>query len=190
MYERMTNTPQRCLHIFSALSLVKPTASSDLEARFLNPFVERVFGDYPDLDYVKDLKAKKVPNNITVNEFFLKSGDWLNNSAAQQNYINSNYTHIARDMAANGVNVICQSIAVRDEADGTRRYSLSCNPDLSEDLLDLIQPRRDAGERIFAVGVININYLLCLTMPKCLPSSLILLLTTLQAHTPSSLPLI
>jgi hypothetical protein len=61
MYERMTNTPQRCLHIFSALSLVKPTASSDLEARFLNPFVERVFGDYPDLDYVKDLKAKKVP---------------------------------------------------------------------------------------------------------------------------------
>jgi acyl-CoA hydrolase len=58
-------------------------------------------------------------------------------------------------MAANGVNVICQSIAVRDEADGTRRYSLSCNPDLSEDLLELIQPRRDAGERIFAVGVIN-----------------------------------
>lgn len=58
-------------------------------------------------------------------------------------------------MAHNGVNVICQSIAVRDEADGTRRYSLSCNPDLSEDLLDLVQPRREAGERIFAVGVIN-----------------------------------
>ncbi len=155
MYQRISNAPERCLHIFSALSLVKPTATSDLEARFLNPFVERVFGDYPDLDYVKDLKAKKVPNNISVNEFFLKSGDWLNNSAAQQNYINSNYTHIARDMAANGVNVICQSIAVRDEADGTRRYSLSCNPDLSEDLLELVQPRRDAGERIFAVGVIN-----------------------------------
>ena len=43
MYERMTNTPQRCLHIFSALSLVKPTASSDLEARFLNPFERACF---------------------------------------------------------------------------------------------------------------------------------------------------
>lgn len=155
MYARITAMPQRSLHIFSALSLVKPTASSDLEGRFLDPFVQRVFGDYPDLNYVKDLKTGKVPNNITVNEFFLKSGDWLNNANAQQHYINSNYTHIARDMAHNGVNVICQSIAVKDEADGTRRYSLSCNPDLSEDLLDLVKPRRDAGERIFAVGVIN-----------------------------------
>ena len=155
MYQRISSMPERCLHIFSALSLTKPTASSDLEARFLEPFVERVFGDYPDLNYVTDLKNNKVPNNISVNEFFLKSGDWLNNANAQQHYINSNYTHIARDMAHNGVNVICQSIAVRDEADGTRRYSLSCNPDLSEDLLDLLQPRREAGEHIFAVGVIN-----------------------------------
>ena len=155
IYQRITGIPSRSLHIFSALSLSKPTASSELEARFLDPFVERVFADYPDLDYVNDLKANKVPNNITVNEFFLKSGDWLNHANAQQHYINSNYTHIARDMAANGVNVICQAIAVRDEADGTRRYSLSCNPDLSEDLLDLLQPRRERGERIFAVGVIN-----------------------------------
>ena len=139
--------PERCLHIFSALSLTKPTASSDLEARFLEPFVERVFGDYPDLNYVTDLKTIKFPITLALMNS-LKSGDWLNNANAQQHYINSNYTHIARDMAHNGVNVICQSIAVRDETDGTRRYSLSCNPDLSEDLLDLLQPRRDAGERI------------------------------------------
>ena len=44
---------------------------------------------------------------------------------------------ITDDMAANGVNVLCQAIAVRVEADGTKRYSLSCNPDLTEDLLAL-----------------------------------------------------
>jgi acyl-CoA hydrolase len=96
MYQRISNAPERCLHIFSALSLVKPTASSDLEARFLNPFVERVFGDYPDLDYVKDLKAKKVPNNITVNEFFLKSGDWLNNCLRHNKTILTATTPILR----------------------------------------------------------------------------------------------
>ena len=155
IYQRIANQHQRSLEIYSALSLNKPQASSDIEGRFLKPFVARVFGNYPDLDYVVDLKNNKVPNNISVHEFFLKSGDWLNHSAAQQHYINSNYTHIARDMAAKGVNVICQAIAVREEADGSRRYSLSCNPDLSMDLLELLAPRRAKGECIFTVGVIN-----------------------------------
>ena len=155
VYRRITKTPQRSLHIYSALSLNKPQANSDIEARFLEPFVERVFGNYPDLDYVTDLKAGKIPNNISVNEFFLKSGDWLNNPNAQQHYINSNYTHIARDMAAKGINIICQAIAVREEPTGEKRYSLSCNSDLSVDILDLLQARRDKGEKIFAVGVIN-----------------------------------
>ena len=155
VYRRITKTPQRSLHVYSALSLNKPQANSDIEARFLEPFVERVFGNYPDLDYVTDLKAGKIPNNISVNEFFLKSGDWLNNPNAQQHYINSNYTHIARDMAAKGINIICQAIAVREEPTGEKRYSLSCNSDLSVDILDLLQARRDKGEKIFAVGVIN-----------------------------------
>ena len=91
------------------------------------------------MDYVTDLKAGKIPNNISVNEFFLKSGDWLNNPNAQQHYINSNYTHIARDMAAKGINIICQAIAVREEPTGEKRYSLSCNSDLSVDILDLLK---------------------------------------------------
>ena len=49
IYQRITGIPSRSLHIFSALSLSKPTASSELEARFLDSFVERVFADYPDL---------------------------------------------------------------------------------------------------------------------------------------------
>ena len=51
VYRRITKTPERSLHIYSALSLNKPQANSDIEARFLEPFVERVFGN-PDLDYV------------------------------------------------------------------------------------------------------------------------------------------
>ncbi len=156
LYRRVKQDGVRRLHIFTALSLNKPQASSDLEARFLDPFVQRVFGDYPDLDYVADLKNGTLPPNITVNEFFLKSGDWLHNATAQQNYINSNYTHIARDMAGNGVNVLAQAVAAREDG-GELRLSLACNPDLTLDMLDLLQPRRDAGEAIFAVGMINRN---------------------------------
>ena len=46
--------------------------------------MERVFADYPDLDYVKDRRGKGLPPNITVCEFFMKTGDYLDNAEAQQ----------------------------------------------------------------------------------------------------------
>ena len=39
------------LTIFTALSLRKPTGSSDLEKRFIEPLAARIFGNYPELDY-------------------------------------------------------------------------------------------------------------------------------------------
>ena len=43
------------------------------------PLVERLFKDYPDLEYVKDLRAHALPPNIEVREFFMKTGDYLGN---------------------------------------------------------------------------------------------------------------
>ncbi len=45
--------------------------------RWLAPLVERVFADYPDLEYVKDSRAGGLPPNIEVREFFMKTGDYL-----------------------------------------------------------------------------------------------------------------
>ena len=73
--------------------------------------VERVFEDYPDLDYVKALRGGGLPPNIEVSEFFLKTGDYVGNLAAQQGYISTNYTFVARDMAVQGMNVIAQAVA-------------------------------------------------------------------------------
>jgi hypothetical protein len=44
------------------------------------PLVERVFGDYPDLDYVKDLRAAACRPTSRCNEFFMKTGDYLGNA--------------------------------------------------------------------------------------------------------------
>ena len=84
LYARAQNNPGLKLRILTALSLEKPKAGSDMEERFLGPFAERVFGNYPDLDYVKDRHTGQLPKNVEVIEFFLKSGDYLHNDYAQQ----------------------------------------------------------------------------------------------------------
>ena len=119
LYRRIKANPARRLRIITALSLGKPVGHSELEQHFLAPLVERLFADYPDLDYVQDLRANTLPPNIEVREFFMKTGDYLDNAAAQQGYISTNYTFVARDMAVQGMNVIAQAVAARGEGDGS-----------------------------------------------------------------------
>ncbi len=154
LYERVKAEKNIRLDIYTALSLLKPQASSELERRFLEPLAERLFGNYPDLQYALDMQADALPDNITVSEFFLKSGDWLDNAHAQQHYISSNYTHIARDMAARQPNVVAQAVAARDN-NGVLELSLSCNPDVTLDLWSLLREQRAAGSRNLFVAVIN-----------------------------------
>ena len=152
LYRRVTADPSVHLKIFTALSLQRPVGHSDLEKRFLQPFAERVFGDYPDLDYAGDALKQTLPPNVEVYEFFMKTGDYLGNARAQQHHIYCNYSHVARDMRAHGVNVIAQAIAL-DESDAQPRYSLSSNPDVTLDLLDLYEG--DAQSKPLMVGAIN-----------------------------------
>ncbi|MEW6688672.1 MAG: acetyl-CoA hydrolase/transferase C-terminal domain-containing protein, partial [Pseudomonadota bacterium] len=111
-------------------------AKSELERRFLAPFAARHFGaGYPDLAYVEALRAHRLPGNVQVSEFYFQSGAMLGLEPAQRAYLSVNYTHVARALAAAGVNVIVQLVAKRITPQGTR-YSLSCNPDLTLDVLD------------------------------------------------------
>jgi len=153
LYQRVKDNPRLNLRIVTALSLQRPAAHSDLEKRFLEPFAERVFGNYPDLLYTADLRSGKLPANVQVVEFFLKSGDYLDNDTAQQNYVYSNYTHIARDMMIQGINVMAQAIACR-EKEGIREFSLSSNPDVTLDMIEnYIQANR--RKQLMVIGVIN-----------------------------------
>ena len=151
LYHRIKANPARRLKIITALSLEKPTGKSELERNFLAPLVERVFADYPDLEYVKDLRGDGLPPNIEICEVFMKTGDYLGNDVAQQNYMSTNYTHIARDMEAQGMNVMAQAIASKDDA-GNLRLSLSSNPDVVMEVMDKF---RASGKKITAIGVIN-----------------------------------
>jgi len=83
---RAAADPSIRLTIVTALSLKPPRWSSDLERRYVEPLARRVFGDYPELEYVRMLEERRLPANIEVIEFYLEPGAWLGNDAMQQHY--------------------------------------------------------------------------------------------------------
>ena len=137
LYARMAGDPSRGLHLYTALSLDPPKATGDdLQARFLGPFVQRIYGDdFPRLAYVAAQKRDALPPHIQVEEFYLQSGALLKSTQAQRRYASLNYTHVARALADRGVNCIVQKVAANADAS---RLSLSSNTDLTFDAVDSI----------------------------------------------------
>jgi acyl-CoA hydrolase len=153
-YRRAQRDSSIKLQIYTALSLRAPQWKGELERRFLEPLVRRLFGGDVPLDYVRDLHAGTVPPNVQVTEFFLDPGALLGVGAAQRNYVSTNYTHVASDVAARGVNVIAQLVAKRN-IDGRTEYSLGSNPDVTLDLLELLAPQRRKGREVVVIGEVN-----------------------------------
>ncbi|MGH8025753.1 MAG: acetyl-CoA hydrolase/transferase C-terminal domain-containing protein, partial [Pseudoxanthomonas sp.] len=142
LYRRIEGEPSRRLEIYTALSLDPPTASSDLERRFLGPFASRHFGDdFVRLTYVEAMKRDALPSNIVVEEFYMQSGALLKSSQAQRAYTSLNYTQAAAGVAQRGANAILQKVAREpDPIQGKApRLSLSCNNDTTQDTVDAIR---------------------------------------------------
>jgi acyl-CoA hydrolase len=153
-YRRARRDPTLRLTIFTALSLRAPEWKGELERRFLEPLVARLFGACVPLDYVTDLHGTGVPENVRIVEFFLDPGALLNIGHSQRHYVSANYSHVARDVAAQGVNVIAQLVAKRT-VEGRTEYSLGSNPDVTLDLLEHLAPQRRAGRELVVIGEVN-----------------------------------
>ncbi len=150
VYDHVKNNKELKLKIFTALSLDIPDPKSDLEARFTKAFYQRHFGDdYPRLTYVKDLLAKKIPENIEVEEFYFQAGKYLGNTNMQCHYNSLNYTHVTQSLFNSNINLLVQLIAVSPDG---QTYSLSCNPDLTLDVVDIY---RKSKKPLVVVGVIH-----------------------------------
>ena len=153
-YRRARRDAALSLKIFTALSLRAPQWQGELQRRFLEPLTARLFGGCVPLDYVTDLHGAGVPDNVQIVEFFLDPGALLNVAHSQQHYVSTNYTHVARGVAAQGVNVVAQLVAKRS-IDGRTEYSLGSNPDLTVDLLELLAPQRRSGRELVVIGEVN-----------------------------------
>lgn len=144
IYQRALADKNLSVTIITALTLEVPHAKSDLEQRFMQPLLERWFSGYPQLDYARARQQGALPDNVTVHEFFLTPGKFLRNAQAQQDYISSNYTHVARDMLSRGVNLVVQMASPGVE-EKSNRLSLSCNPDVSLELAPKMRAQSKQG---------------------------------------------
>lgn len=154
--QRALADPSIDLTIVTALSLRLPKSRSDLERRFLQPFLQRVFGDYLPLDYVRLIEQGRLPGNIQVIEFFLEPGGWLRNDVMQRHYLSANYTHVARDAILRGLNVVAQLVAAPGAGEMPGGFlSLGSNPDLTADLLPQIAAMRARNQPFALIGQVH-----------------------------------
>ena len=144
LYQQVSNNSTMSLTILTALSLQTPQPKPGLEHSFFSPIAKRLYSGYAELLYARDLIANKLPKNVVVSEFFLQAGAYLNNPHAQCNYISANYSHVSGYLKEQGVDVVIQ-MAAHDQ--NTSDLSLSCNPDITLELL----AARKAGETDFAL---------------------------------------
>jgi acyl-CoA hydrolase len=151
LYARAVADQSIKLRIFTALTLEKPHPRQDLERRFMAPVSERLFADYPELEYGLAQRAGRLAPNIEVDEFFFLAGSRLHSPSAQRSYISANYTHALRYVLDRGVNVFAQLVAKCQRGEETR-FSPSSNTDLTVDLLKL---RRDGALNLLMVAQTN-----------------------------------
>ena len=151
-FRRAREDPRIELRIFTALTLARPRWENELGRRLLEPLSERLFAGYPELDYVDPLRDGTLPDNIRVSEFYFQPGSFLRSPLAQQNYVSSHYTHVVRDILDAGINVLAQLVAKSDS-----RYSLSCNSDLTLDLVPKMRERENGGQKIAILAQTNRN---------------------------------
>ena len=149
LYQQVRADPSMSLTILTALSLQTPRTKPGLEDNFFAPIADRLYANYPELLYARDLIANKLPNNVEVSEFFIQAGLYLNNPHAQSNYVSANYSHVSSFIVDKQPDYVIQMAA---HTDSTADLSLSCNPDITLELLTA----RAAGETNFGlIGELN-----------------------------------
>ena len=130
LYRHAAEDPAISLTILTALTLESPRGVSLLQRRFVDPLRARLFAGYPEPEWVAAQQRNNLPDNIEISEFFYPAGRWLQNPAVQRSYVSANYTHVVDTLLERNINVVAQMVA----ADGDS-FSLSCNADLTPDLL-------------------------------------------------------
>lgn len=150
LYQLAKENNSYSLTILTALSLQTPQPKPGLGKRFFNPIAERLYSGYEELLYARELLAGELPHNVEVSEFFLQAGAYLNNEHSQANYISANYSHVSSYLLEKNVDVILQMVAANP--DGGDDLSLSCNPDIT---LELLAERKAGDAEFILVGELN-----------------------------------
>ena len=70
LYLRAKKDTSINLTILTALTLQIPEGKSFYEKKFMEPFLKRVFKNYPNLEFEKDRLKQQLPDNIDIIELY------------------------------------------------------------------------------------------------------------------------
>ncbi len=154
LYRRAKEDSSIKLNIMTALALERPRMRSEIEKRFLGPIVDRIFEGTPEFEYMLDYRNGTLPKNVQFYEFFSKAGGFMGSPEAQRNHINSNYTHVVRDLMDAGLNVFGELIGCQ-EINGKMMYSMGCNTDCCIEIIEELQKVREEGAKVAIIGEVN-----------------------------------
>jgi acyl-CoA hydrolase len=156
LYRIVEADPSLRLTIFTGLTLARPRYRTRLERRFAEPLLNRLFPTAPEPLYVAALRQDRLPRNIEVNEFFLQAGAWFGSGLVQRSYTSLNYSDVARHLIRAETNVFAQLVAPHPDR-GAGRISLSCNTDVTLDIIPYAAARRRAGLPVAFAVELNSN---------------------------------
>ena len=137
------------LQISTALSLQPPEPSSELEARLMEPIIERLYGDVPELSYVGLRARGELPEGVEVREFYYPPGSLLGNTYAQRHYSSVNFTQALDVLGRFDPDLIAQEIT----SDPEGGWDLGSNPALTRQLIEDVERR--GGARPLMVAQVN-----------------------------------
>lgn len=154
LYRQACEDSSLKLTILTALTLEAPVLTNLPAQRFVAPIADSMFGQYPGLDYAQALRRNELPDNVQVKEFFFSPGKWLGSATAQQQYISVNYSLAIDALLQAGMNVIAQLVAIEQHDQPDSDISLSCNPDIT---VDILHRRAQLAAPLLMVGQVNNN---------------------------------
>lgn len=157
LYRRAKEDPTIKLKIMTALSLEIPKGKTPLEKRLVGPLSERLFGGCPELEYMIDLRAHRLPKNVELWEFYSKAGSIMDLPSQQRRHLPSNYTHVSRDAYfTQNTNVFGQMMSCL-EIDGKMMYSMGCNTDINVTANLFLNQGKAEGKKRVLIGEVNEN---------------------------------
>lgn len=155
LYKRALSDPEIHLVVHTALGLVPPRSTSALEARLRDPINDRLYGDYVAPRVILDLHGDDLPDNVVVHSFFFQTGAMLGSARGRRDRINANYSDVERRVGELELDVFVQMIAPGETRDDP--LSLSCNPDLTLEVIEHFERRRDLGDDVMMCAEVNRN---------------------------------
>ena len=153
LYARAARRPLHRSHLLLGADAGEAAPAQSAGARFITPVIDRLFGGYPDLAYAAAAAQGRLPPNIHVDRVLL-SRRAMAACAARAAELHLRELHPRGVLSAGApASMSSTQLVAKRVVGGVPRYSLSCNTDIT---LDVLKARAEGTGVVQAGGARSI----------------------------------